>query len=146
MCAGWPGRSPPRVPIAYGTDHLAPRDGRKELRLVLLGAVPHDHRCHRRNSQIWPGYTPVLEFAHQQVLVDGAEAQTAVFGGPVHPEPPLVTDLAPEGCHLPTGKLEVMDRQLGAKGRCDVLVEEVAHFGQPGLLRIVQLEIHEHLP
>src|SRR6476646_11592538 len=80
-----------RLGIADRADQLTPGDRRKELALVLLGAVPHDHRRHRRDSQVGPGHARVLELPHQQVLMHGTESEAAVFGRPGDAAPALLT-------------------------------------------------------
>ena len=55
--------------IAYSADHFALGDQRQPFGLVLLGAVPHDHRRHRCDREVGSGHAPVFEFAHQQVLI-----------------------------------------------------------------------------
>ena len=72
----------------------------------------------------------------------GAEAQTAVLGGPGEPEPALGPDLAAEGRHFAVGDLEAVLGDLGAQVIGDVLLEELPHLGQPGLLGGIQLEVH----
>ena len=61
---------------------------RKELELVLFGAVAHDHRRHRGHREIRARDAPVLELPHQQVLIGGPESQAAIFRRPVETSPP----------------------------------------------------------
>ena len=128
--------------IAHGADHFAPGDQRQPFGFVLLGAVPHDHRRHRRDRQVGAGHAPVFELAHQQVLMDGAEPKTAVFARPVQPEPALLADLATKPGHLPAGELQIMLGKFGPQCGGDVVVEEFANLGQPRALLGVEFEIH----
>ncbi len=128
--------------VAEREDDLAARDPRQELLLVLLGAVPHDHRRYRRHGEVRPWHAGVLELGHQQVLVHGRQAEAAVLRRPVQPEPALLADLAAERRQLAALVLQPVLGHLGAQRRRDVLVEELPHLGDPRALRVVELEVH----
>ena len=129
--------------VAEREDDLAPGDSRQELLLVLLGAVPHDHRRHRRDGEVGAGDTDILELAHEQMLVHGRETKAAILFRPVQPEPAFLTDLAAERRELTALILQpVLGHLCPQRGR-DVLGEELPHFSHPRALLVVELEVHE---
>ncbi len=129
--------------VAEREDDLAPRDSRQEFLLVLLGAVPHDHRRHRGDGEVGARHADVLELTHQQMLVRGRQAEAAVLLRPVQSEPALLADLATECGQLTALIFEAVLGHLGPQRGGDIFVEELPYFGDPRALSVVELEVHK---
>jgi len=120
------------------------------VELVLFGAVPSmiirlRSRCHRDGPD--PGTPQYSNSRYQQVLIDGAESQTAVLRRPVSLEPPPIADPAPECRELPGRAIPGRARPVRiAAPVVTFSVRNDAHLGQPGVLPRVEFEIHHPFP
>src|SRR6476661_2436320 len=70
------------------------------------------------------------------------EAEAAVLGRPIQPEPALLADLAAERGQLAALELQPVLGHLGLQRSGDVLREELPHFVDPPALLVVELEVH----
>ena len=133
--------------VADRADQFAASYRRKELGLVLFGAVPHDHRRHRGHGEIRAGDAPVLELAHQQVLIGRRRV------------PDRRTPAASSARTIPArrscaGTTRLPRRETLGRVRpvrtsapgVTFALQKVTHLRQPGVLRCVEFEIHHPLP